>query len=68
MYVLSIRPPGLRPIWTGFRWPLEDVQGALPRSWCRKCGKEVFLRGREYCPICEEEEHKNVQNELSQPL
>ena len=56
MCVLYWTPPGRRPIWTGLRWPFEDVQGAIPRAWCRRCGKEVFLPGREFCPNCEKEE------------
>ena len=54
MCVLYLRLPR-RPVWRGTGWGLWDVQGALPRSWCVRCGKEVFLWGRELCPACEKE-------------
>lgn len=53
MGVLYQRPG--RPVWVGARLGLGDLQGAIPRFWCLKCGAEVFLIGRAYCPRCEKE-------------
>ena len=56
--------PG-RPVWIGSRLGLEDGQGAIPRSWCLKCGTEVFWSGKELCRRCEKEEQKNGIQEKS---
>ena len=50
--------PG-RPVWIGIRVVSEDLQGAIPRSWCEKCGTEVFWTGKELCRRCEKEEKRN---------
>ena len=62
MCVLYVRPPR-RPVWTGPRLGLTDMQGAIPRGWCRGCGRELFLRGREFCAACEKEEHYDWNKE-----
>lgn len=54
MCVVYVRPR--RPVWIGARLGLQDLQGALPRFWCRECGAEVFNLGAEKCPRCEKEE------------
>lgn len=50
--------PG-RPVWVGIPPMTGDLQGALPRFWCVKCGTEVFWTGRELCHKCEKEDAKN---------
>lgn len=53
-----------RPVWVGPRLGLQDLQGALPRSWCVGCGTEIFLTGKMYCRRCEKEE-RNGKNRKS---
>ena len=57
MGILYQRPG--RPVWIGIRVSPGDLQGAIPRSWCEKCGTEVFLIGKELCRRCEKEEENN---------
>ena len=54
--MIKIRPANRRPIWKGLRLGFVDWQGVIPRFWCPKCGKEVFLWGKDCCPRCEKEE------------
>lgn len=54
MGVLYQRPN--RPVRVGARLGLQDLQGAIPRFWCLRCGTEVFFTGRMYCHRCEKEE------------
>lgn len=68
MGVIYHRPSRGRPVYLGLRLGIWDVQGAIPRAWCTRCGAEVFLRGFERCLRCEKEEQKNVSKELCQPL
>lgn len=56
MYIVLVRSPKGRPVWKGPRLGLVDWQGAIPRFWCRTCGSEVFLWGKDCCPRCEKEE------------
>ena len=55
-----------RPVWVGVRLGFQDLQGAIPRFWCNRCGAEVFLTGRAYCHRCEKEERYDEQ--MGQPL
>ena len=55
-----------RPVWVGVRLGLQDLQGAIPRFWCKKCGTEVFLTGSCYCHRCKKEEPYYEQ--MQQPL
>ncbi len=57
MSVVYLKPG--RPIWVGPRLGLQDLQGALPRFWCRCCGAEVFMAEHSLCPRCEKEEKEN---------
>ena len=68
MCVLYLRPPKRRPVWLGARPTLQDLQGAIPRHWCERCGAEVFEQGRQECPRCEKERKQNVSESLRQPL
>ena len=56
--------PG-RPVWEGPRLGLRDLQGAIPRFWCAKCGTEVFRIGRELCPRCKKEALENDEQSKS---
>ena len=49
-----------RPVWLGPRLGLQDLQGALPRSWCSRCGCEVFAWDTERCFRCNKEETNDV--------
>ena len=53
MQILYLKPPLRRPIRTGPPLFPEDAQSALPRAWCRECGKEVFFGDEDICPGCE---------------
>ena len=68
MYVQYLKLPNRRPIWVGPRPPFTDLQGAIPRAWCRFCGAEVFEEHREQCSRCQKEEQKNVCEKLQKPL
>ena len=50
-----------RPVWVGPRLGMQDLQGVIPRSWCVRCGTEIFLQGKMYCKRCK----KEAQNEKS---
>ena len=49
--------PG-RPVWVGVRPMSGDLQGALPRFWCTRCGTEVFRTGGELCRKCTKEAYE----------
>lgn len=59
MRVLYLKPPLRRPICLLPPLLAEDAQGAIPRAWCRGCGREVFEPGKNVCPICEKEEQND---------
>ena len=61
--VLFLRPPDRQPVWIGPRLGLWDVQGQIPRNWCCRCGKEVFLQETNLCSKCEKEEKVYVRDE-----
>ena len=66
MHPLYLKPPLRRPVCVLPPLLPEDTQGAIPRAWCRKCGKEVFGPGKEICPACEKEEFYEMSEK--QPL
>lgn len=68
MGVIYHRSSAGRPVYLGLRLGFWDVQGAIPRGWCTRCGAEVFLRGFERCLRCEKEERRNVPKELRESL
>lgn len=43
--------PGHRPIFVGVYPPKTDLQGAIPRGWCLRCGTEVFSQDT-HCMRC----------------
>ena len=43
---------GRRPIFVGVYPPKTDMQGAIPRGWCLRCGTEVFFPGQSLCQRC----------------
>jgi len=63
MRVLYLKPPLRRPICLTRPLFADDRQGAVPRAWCRECGREVFEPGRQLCPACEKEEREYVSKE-----
>lgn len=65
MRVLYLKPPYRRPVCVSAPILLEDAQGAIPRAWCRGCGREVFEPGRCFCPSCEKEEQGYVSTKES---
>ena len=50
--IVYLLPGRRRPIWVG-QYPQGDVQGRIPRSWCPRCGKEVFAERKILCDRCE---------------
>lgn len=68
MCVLYMRPPSRRPVRIGLRIGLRDIQGEIPRAWCRSCGAEVFYGGADQCPRCGKEAQSHVYEKLPQSL
>ncbi len=66
MCFVYLRPPARRPVQTGRSMVLYDVQGALPRAWCQRCGAEVFEEEKELCQECER--RKDGYDEMQQSL
>lgn len=60
MYPLYKTHINRRPVWFGPRLGLQDLQGALPRGWCSRCGCEVFALNTERCFRCNKEELNDV--------
>ena len=54
-----------RPVWIGPRLGMQDLQGAIPRCWCARCGSEVFLTGKIYCKRCEKGEENYEETDKS---
>ena len=64
MQIHYLKSSQRRPIRLGRPSMGEDLQGTVPPAWCRGCGKEVFLRDKEFCPACEKEERRNESENL----
>ena len=43
----------VRPVLLERPWGRVDVQALPPRSWCSRCGAEVYRVGRQLCSRCE---------------
>ena len=43
---------GRRPVFVGVYPPKTDMQGAIPRSWCLRCGTEIFRSRQTLCLRC----------------
>ena len=65
MRVLYLKPPYRRPVCVTAPIFPEDAQGAIPRAWCRRCGRDVFEPGQDICPSCQKEEQGYVSKEKS---
>lgn len=42
--IVYLNTRGRKPIFLGVRACTEDLQGAIPRAWCQRCGREVFTK------------------------
>ena len=54
-----------RPVWVSIPLGFHDLQGAIPRFWCLRCGSEVFFTGKLYCHRCEKEDERNERSQQS---
>ena len=52
-----------QPVRVGLLLPGTDLQGAIPVSWCSRCGREVFAEGQALCPRCKAGERKGANDE-----
>ncbi len=60
--IVYLRSHRRRPVRLGLRWGSADLQGEIPRSWCCRCGAEVFRPGAVCCSRCQKEDNDDEKN------
>lgn len=57
--VIYLKSHRRRPVWVGAGFSSPDTQGALPRWWCSRCGREIYGKNRQLCAACAKEQRRD---------